>query len=94
MDEPDLADSVVKLANLIGSLVTLAMVAAIVWQYLPDRITDQLADDVRDWRGRVTHLRGVRRAQRHLMWELEELAALCPHKLAAEVDRMAGHGTR
>jgi len=93
-DSPDLAESMVRLANLIGAVITLAMVAGIVWQYLPDRITEELADDARLWRGRVAHLRAARRHQAHLMWELEELASLCPHKLAAEVDRMAGHGVR
>jgi hypothetical protein len=94
MDEPDLGDGLVKLAHLIGALVTLAMAAQIAWFYLPDRITDQLAADLRGWRGRVAHLRGARQDQAHLMWELEQLAVLCPHKLAAEVDRMAVHGTR
>jgi hypothetical protein len=89
--EPSRVEEFAKLAS---TTVTVVLAAQLIWHFLPDRVTDGIKREAWKLTARARGLRQARKDQAHLMWELHQLADLCPHKLAAEVDRMASHGPR
>lgn len=80
-----------RAAKVASSLVTLVAAAYVIWTYLPEEWDRRIIEEVRVVRSRVRGFRQARADQARLMWEMDQLASLCPHKLASEVDRM-GHG--
>jgi hypothetical protein len=80
-----------KVARLASTTITVVLAVQLVWHFLPDRLKNGARAKGVNVIVRVKGIRQARADQARLMWELYQLASLCPHKLAAEVDRM-GHG--
>ena len=80
-----------RAAKVASNVVTLVAAAYVIWTYLPKRLKNGVRVEGLKVVAKVKGVRQARADQARLMWELDQLASLCPHKLASEVDRM-GHG--